>query len=82
MKTGSSSSKDLYYTKDHEWIRFEGPIAYTGICSYQLIGFRNIDQIVFYDLTGFKKRGDKIASIGIRITGLLPICLWMVKYWK
>lgn len=76
MKTGNSSSKGLYYTNDHEWIRMEGPVAYIGICSFKLTGFRNIEQIVFYDLTGFKKRGDKIASIrykDYRIIAHMPV---------
>ncbi|HEY0731470.1 MAG TPA: hypothetical protein VGD33_03540 [Chitinophagaceae bacterium] len=63
MSRQKSSKPDLYYTKDHEWIDFQGTIAYTGVCSFKLLGFREIQQIIFYESTGFKKRGEVIATI-------------------
>lgn len=58
-----SSTKDLYYTKDHEWIDFQGSVAYMGVCCFKLIGFKEIHQINFNEASGFKKRGDVIATI-------------------
>lgn len=63
MSRQKSSKPDLYYTKDHEWIDFQGTVAYTGVCSFKLLGFREIQQIIFYESTGFKKRGEVIATI-------------------
>jgi glycine cleavage system H protein len=63
MNTQSSGKNDLYYTKDHEWIDFKGTVAYTGICSFKLIGFKEIQQVIFKEPLGFKKRGDLIATI-------------------
>ena len=63
MNTQQSSKKDLYYTKDHEWIDFQGTVAYTGVCSFKLIGFKAIEQVIFNEPLGFKKRGDLIATI-------------------
>lgn len=63
MKTGSITKKELYYTKDHEWIEFQGPVAYIGVCAFKLIGYREIEEIVYYGLSGFKKQGEKIAHI-------------------
>ena len=63
MNTQESSSKDLYYTNDHEWVDFQGTIAYTGVCSFKLIGFKAIQQVLFNEPMGFKKRGDLIATI-------------------
>jgi glycine cleavage system H protein len=63
MNTQPSSKKDLYYTKDHEWIDFQGSVAYTGVCSFKLIGFRAIEQVIFNEPLGLKKRGDLIATI-------------------
>lgn len=63
MNSQHSSGKDLYYTKDHEWIDFRGTIAYTGVCSFKLIGFKAIQQVSFNEPLGFKKRGDLIATI-------------------
>jgi len=63
MKTGQQATKDLYYTKDHEWVDFQGTIAYTGICAFKLTGFKDVQQIVFSQGTGFKRQGELIASI-------------------
>lgn len=63
MDTKEKTDKDLYYTKDHEWIDFQGSVAYTGICQFKLSGFKEIDQIHYKDPSGFKKKGDVIATI-------------------
>jgi len=58
-----STNKDLYYTKDHEWINFQGTVAYIGVCSFKLSGFKAIHQISFKESSGFKKKGDVIATV-------------------
>ena len=58
-----STNKDLYYTKDHEWIGFQGTVAYVGVCSFKLIGFRKVEQIIFNEPSGLKKRGEVIAIL-------------------
>ncbi|MEP7163413.1 MAG: hypothetical protein ABI741_01905 [Ferruginibacter sp.] len=63
MRTDKPSKKDLYYTKDHDWIDFQGTVAYIGICAFKLIGYREIQEIVFNEPSGFKKQGEKIATI-------------------
>lgn len=63
MHTEKTTSKDLYYTSDHEWIDFKGTVAYTGVCSFKLIGFKEIHQVLFSESEGFKKQGDIIATI-------------------
>jgi glycine cleavage system H protein len=55
--------KDFYYTADHEWINFQGSIAYIGICNFKLLGFKEIHDIRFEDTAGFMKKGELIASI-------------------
>ena len=57
------SNKDLYYTNDHEWIDFQGTVAYVGVCSFKLSGFKEIHQLTFREPSGFKKRGEIIATI-------------------
>ncbi|MBS1918171.1 MAG: hypothetical protein JST87_18015 [Bacteroidetes bacterium] len=37
--------RDLYYTNDHEWIDFQGAVAFVGICRFKLTGFRKIQKI-------------------------------------
>lgn len=73
---GKSTNKDLYYTNDHEWIGFQGTVAYIGICSFKLSGFKEIHQINFTEPSGFKKKGDVIATIiynNYRIDAHMPV---------
>jgi glycine cleavage system H protein len=63
MNTQQSSKKDQYYTKDHEWIDFQGTVAYIGICKFKLTGFKQIQEIRFNEPSGFKKQGEVIASV-------------------
>ncbi|QEC67452.1 hypothetical protein FRZ67_09135 [Panacibacter ginsenosidivorans] len=63
MKTFGAAKKDLYYTNDHEWINFQGSIAYIGVCNFKLKGIRNVEKIIFTADMGFKKQGDVVAVI-------------------
>lgn len=47
---------DLKYTKDHEWIRVEGNIAYVGITDYAQ---GELGEIVFVDIT---TEGETVAK--------------------
>jgi len=71
-----TASKDLYYTNDHEWIAFQGTVAYTGVCHFKLLGFKEIHQIRFNEPSGFKKKGEVIATIiynDYRIEAHMPV---------
>jgi len=46
MNTDKAAKRDLYYTNDHEWIDFQGTIAYTGICLFKLLGFKEIPLVL------------------------------------
>ena len=63
MNNQQSLKKDQYYTKDHEWIDFQGTVAYVGICKFKLTGFKQIQEIRFNEPSGFKKQGEVIASV-------------------
>ena len=63
MNLQQSKGKDRYYTKDHEWIDFQGYVAYAGICIFKLTGFKQVQEIVFKDPSGFKKQGEIIATL-------------------
>lgn len=63
MNKQLSSRKDHYYTKDHEWVDFQGTVAYTGICKFKLTGFKQIQEIVYNEAVGFKNKGEIIATI-------------------
>lgn len=76
MKREKSTNKDLYYTKDHEWVGFQGTIAYTGICRFKLTGFKQIQEIKFTEPSGFKKQGEVIAIIkynDFQISAHMPV---------
>ena len=82
MKNKESGAKDLYYTKDHEWIDFQGSVAYVGISHFKLTGFKEIQQVIFNDLTGFKQKGDSIAAIkynDYQVEVTMPVDGKMVK---
>jgi glycine cleavage system H lipoate-binding protein len=63
MKLDPRDDKEIYYTNDHEWIDFQGMVAYSGICAFKLTGFKDIQQINFHQALGAKKQGDSIATI-------------------
>ena len=63
MSTLRTSKRDLYYTNDHEWIDFQGSVAYIGICCFKLKGIKSIEHIVITENNGLKKQGDVVATI-------------------
>lgn len=48
--------EDLKYTKDHEWIRVEGDVAYVGITDYAQ---SELGEIVYVDITS---EGETVAK--------------------
>ena len=56
-------NSNLYYTDDHEWIDFQGSVAYVGICDFKLSGFKEIQQIIFVENSDLVNRGEVIASV-------------------
>ncbi|MEI9806580.1 MAG: hypothetical protein WDO16_01155 [Bacteroidota bacterium] len=63
MNTKKATKKDLYYTNEHEWIDFQGTVAYVGVCAFKLSGFKEIHQVICSEEYGFKKLGEVIATI-------------------
>jgi len=63
MKEYKSIKENLFYTKDHEWIDFQRTTAYLGVSAFKLIGFREIQQVIFSSQSGVKNKGDLIAII-------------------
>jgi glycine cleavage system H protein len=52
---------DLKYTKDHEWIRVDGDVAYVGITDYAQ---NELGEIVFVDITTVGETIDKEEVFG------------------
>lgn len=57
------ANKNLFYTNDHEWIDFQGSVAYVGVCSFKLTGIKEIHQVIFSENPDLIDRGEAIASI-------------------
>lgn len=63
MNMQETPERDLYYTREHEWIEFLGAVAYVGVCESKLFGVKQIHQIIVVQPIRFKKRGDIVAAI-------------------
>jgi glycine cleavage system H protein len=63
METPNQINRTLYYTDDHEWIDFQGSVAYIGVCRFKLSGFKEIHKIEFREISGLIKQGEVISSI-------------------
>jgi len=56
-------TKDLYFTADHEWIDFQGSVAYTGFCSFKLKGIKTIEKIDYAEGETLFEANDVIGTI-------------------
>jgi glycine cleavage system H protein len=63
MKSNINIVKDLYFTNDHEWVDFQGATAFTGVCAFKLLGFKEVQEIQYHNSDGFLARGEVIATI-------------------
>jgi len=53
----------MYYTRDHEWIDFQGAVAHIGVGEFKLTGFRELHAVNFMPSSGFKHQGDVLAFL-------------------
>lgn len=58
-----NSSKLYYFTADHEWIDFQGIVAFVGICNFKLTGIKTISKIQYCNVTSVIKSGEVLATI-------------------
>ena len=63
MNATKDMKRNLYYTYDHEWIDFQGSVAYVGVCHFKLSGFKEIQQIIFAENSELINQGEVIASV-------------------
>jgi glycine cleavage system H protein len=63
MQIEQIPERDLYYTNDHDWIDFQGKVAYVGVCRFKLTGFREVQQLILKEPLGFRAKGEIIATI-------------------
>lgn len=63
MDRGKIQKNDVYYTNDHEWIDFQGSVAYVGVCQFKLKGILQVEQISFLTSESIQKQGEVIAIV-------------------
>jgi glycine cleavage system H protein len=63
IRQAKNLKKDLYFTGDHEWIDFQGSVAYTGFCPFKLKGIKAIEKIDYAEGGTLFKANDVIGSI-------------------
>jgi glycine cleavage system H protein len=63
MMKPPSPKRELYYSTDHEWIDFQGAVAYIGVCAFKLKGIKEVHQLIFAEDTGSRKQGDVVAAV-------------------
>ena len=63
---------NLYFTDNHEWIDFQGTVAYVGVCHSKISGLKKIIKIVFSKISRITKKGDVIAYIYTK-NGKVPV---------
>jgi glycine cleavage system H protein len=54
--------KELYFTPDHEWIRFEGAVATIGLAAFKLTGYKKISAHFFTESDDMIAAGTPVAS--------------------
>lgn len=78
-----NSNKNHFYTKDHEWIEYNGQVAYVGVCDFKLIGLKKIQKIEYGDLSGILQQGHVLATIfsdEYRIMMHMPVTGKIIEY--
>ncbi len=54
--------QDLFYSKEHEWVRFDGNKAYIGITDYAQ---NSLGDIVFVELPEMESEVDSMSEAGV-----------------
>src|SRR5687768_6091467 len=58
-----AANKNLFYTNDHEWIDFQGAVAYVGVCTFKLTGIKEIHHVIYAENPDLIDQGEAIACI-------------------
>lgn len=63
MNKLSKSKRDLYYTNRHDWIDFQGSVAYIGATMLKVIQASQIFKLEYVDNKGFARQGEVVARL-------------------
>jgi glycine cleavage system H protein len=76
MNKPKSFKKDLYYTNGHEWIDFQGSVAYIGATVLKIKKIPAVLQLRFAENEGMARQGEIVAQIeceGSTIAVRMPV---------
>ena len=76
-------TRNLYFTEDHEWIDFQGSVAYVGVCKFKLAGVKGIQNMDFVRTSEIYQAGDIIGSINyemFKINIRMPVAGKLLNY--
>jgi len=63
MQAAKLVKRDVYYTHKHEWIDYQGSIAYIGVSAQKLKHIDDIQHIQILEATHNRQQGEIIAYI-------------------
>jgi glycine cleavage system H protein len=63
MNKLNKSKRDLYYTNCHDWIDFQGSVAYVGAAMLKVIHASQVFKLEFVDNQGFARQGEVFARL-------------------
>ena len=63
MNKLKSFKRDLYYTNHHDWIDFQGSVAYIGAAMIKVIEAPSLFKLEYVDNKGFARQGDVVARL-------------------
>jgi glycine cleavage system H protein len=63
MQKKKNSRRDIYYTNGHDWIDFQGSIAYIGAGMAKLKKIPEVLQLEVVDNAGVARRGEVVMRI-------------------
>lgn len=63
MNKLKSFKRDLYYTSRHDWIDFQGSVAYIGAAMIKLLKIPTVQQVRVADNEGYARKDEVILNI-------------------
>jgi glycine cleavage system H protein len=63
MSAPKTSRRDLYFTSSHDWIDFQGSVAYIGVCAGKLKQVEAVHQLLVKENSGVAAQGEIVAEI-------------------
>lgn len=63
MNRSRASRRNIYFTNTHDWIDFQGSVAYIGACAGKLQHVSEVQHLHVMENAGFTPKGEVVAEI-------------------